>query len=326
MSKPTHPSPKSTSFPLQQVEVDHEHAGQRIDNFLLARLKGVPKSRIYRILRKGEVRVNKKRVKPVYRIQAGDLVRIPPIRMAEEKALPKSDSVQWLESAILYEDKWILVLNKPSGIAVHGGSGLRYGVIEALRALREEAKNYELVHRLDRATSGLLLVAKRRSALRFLHDAMREQRIEKQYLALVRGRMRKQKTVLAPLKKNVLHSGERVVKVDAKGKEAESHFRPQLACDSATLTEVEIVTGRTHQIRVHGSHIQHPLAGDERYGEEAFNRQMKGLGLNRLFLHAHQLSFPHPEDETTVRLEAPLPEVLRQVVDKLQESESCRSF
>ncbi|MBT3473845.1 MAG: 23S rRNA pseudouridine(955/2504/2580) synthase RluC [Gammaproteobacteria bacterium] len=308
------------------VEIDDDQQGQRIDNFLITYLKGVPKSRVYRILRKGEVRVNKKRIKPTYRIQAGDQVRIPPVRVADEKAPPPAKSVAWIEDAILYEDAWLLAINKPSGMAVHGGSGIRYGVIEALRALREEASRYELVHRIDRATSGVLLVAKKRSALRFLHDAIREHRIEKRYLALVKGKMRKSKTVLAPLKKNVLRSGERMVRVDPEGKEAESHFHPQIACESATLAEVEIITGRTHQIRVHGNHIDHPLAGDERYGDPDFNQQMGKLGLKRLFLHAQQLNFPHPNDGTTVRLEAPLPDALTRVLTQLQEQESCRHF
>ncbi len=311
---------------VRLVEIHEDHHGQRIDNFLTAQLKGVPKSHIYRILRKGEVRVNKKRIKPTYRLQSGDQVRIPPLRTAEASAPPKLHTVSWLEQTILYEDELLLVLNKPSGIAVHGGSGIHYGVIEALRALRDEATRYELVHRLDRDTSGLLLVAKRRSALRLLQESMRERRMEKHYLALLQGRMRKSRTVLAPLKRQVLRSGERMVRVDPEGKEAESHFRPQLACSSATLAEVEIVTGRTHQIRVHGSHIGHPLAGDERYGERTFNQQMRQRGLNRLFLHAHRLAFPHPRDETTMRLEAPLPDELSRLLEQLQADESCRSF
>lgn len=317
---------KSALQQVRFVEIDEDQQGQRIDNFLITLLKGVPKSRIYRILRKGEVRVNKKRIKPTYRLQQRDQVRIPPIRLSDEKSAPQRSSVAWLEQAILYEDELILVLNKPAGIAVHGGSGIHYGVIEALRALREEASRYELVHRLDRATSGLLLIAKRRSALRFLHEAMRAQQIEKRYLALVQGKMRKSKQVLAPLKKRVMRSGERMVQVDSEGKSAESHFRPQLACSSATLAEVEIVTGRTHQIRVHGSHINHPLAGDQRYGSDHFNQQMKGLGLKRLFLHAHRLTFPHPRDQTTMRLEAPLPDELQRVVTQIAEGEPCRNF
>ncbi len=315
-----------TSNQVRLVEISNEQEGQRIDNFLITALKGVPRSRIYRILRKGEVRVNKKRVKQTYRLQSGDQVRIPPIRTTEQKPPPKVESVEWLESAIIYEDRHMIAINKPSGIAVHGGSGIQFGVIESFRALREEAGGYELVHRLDRATSGLLLIAKRRGALRALHQSIREQRVTKQYLALLKGRMRKGKHVTAPLQKSVLKSGERLVQVSTKGKEAESHFMPRLSCEHATLAEVEIITGRTHQIRVHGAHIHHPLAGDKRYGDDRFNRQMADMGLRRLFLHAHQIAFPHPKDETTVRLEAPLPEPLQQVLQRLQESESCRQL
>lgn len=311
---------------VTHVEVDSDHQGQRVDNFLITRLKGVPKSRIYRILRKGEVRINKKRVKPTYRLQEGDLVRIPPVRLSEQAATPDRTSTEWIEKTILYEDDQILVLNKPSGIAVHGGSGIRYGVIETLRGWRSEAANYELVHRLDRATSGVLLIAKKRRALRFLHDVIREHGMEKRYLALVSGKMRKTKVVTAPLRKNVLRSGERMVRVDPEGKSAESRFSPKLSCDSSTLVEVEIVTGRTHQIRVHGVHIGHPLAGDDRYGLQEYNQKMGDLGLSRLFLHAHQLTFPHPRDETTMRIEAPLPPQLTEVVDRIRKMESCRTF
>lgn len=311
---------------VRLVTITDDQAGQRIDNFLLTQLKGVPKSRIYRILRKGEVRVNKKRIKPTYRLQTDDQVRIPPVRMAEAAPLPKQSSVQWIEEAILYEDRSLLVLNKPSGIAVHGGSGIQFGVIEALRALREEASRYELVHRLDRATSGILLIAKKRSALRTLHEALRQHKIEKRYLTLLKGRLRKHHQVEAPLLKQVMRSGERMVQVDPEGKPASSHFRPLIACPEATLAEVEIITGRTHQIRVHGSHIDHPLAGDERYGDSDFNRQMGAMGLKRLFLHAYQICFPHPEDETTMRLEAPLPSPLQSIVDQLEEVHSCRHF
>ncbi len=311
---------------VRYLEIDSEKAGQRVDNFLLSQLKGVPKSRIYRILRKGEVRVNKKRVKPTYRLQQGDMLRIPPVRISDGNTPPAKSSVEWIEKAIIYEDDLLLVLNKPSGLAVHGGSGIRYGVIEALRALRTEAVNYELVHRLDRATSGLLLIAKKRRALRFLHDLIREHGMEKRYLALVAGKMRKSKSVLAPLRKNVLRSGERMVRVDPEGKSAESHFRPQLSCRSATLVEVEIITGRTHQIRVHGAHIGHPLAGDDRYGDQEFNRQMGKLGLGRLFLHADQLVFPHPDGGTTMRMEAPLPQELSDLLERLQEDDTCRQF
>ncbi len=316
----------SEQHQVRHLQIDAEQAGQRVDNFLLSQLKGVPKSRIYRILRKGEVRVNKKRVKPTYRLQSGDLLRIPPVRVSAPSEAPEKHRVQWMEEAILYEDEVILVLNKPSGIAVHGGSGIQFGVIEGIRALREHSDHYELVHRIDRATSGLLIIAKKRSALRFLHQVIREQGMEKRYLALVAGKMRKSRTINASLKKSVLRSGERMVTVDPQGKEAESRFLPRLSCPTATLAEVEIVTGRTHQIRVHGTHIDHPLAGDERYGDMEFNQQMKKRGLNRLFLHAYQLAFPHPVDGTTVRLEAPLPNTLVKVVDHLKEEGGCKTL
>ncbi len=311
---------------VSHVEIGSEYQGQRVDNFLISRLKGVPKSRIYRILRKGEVRVNKRRVKPTYRLQEGDLLRIPPLRLSEQAPAPDRGSSGWIEKRVLYEDEQILLLNKPSGIAVHGGSGIRYGVIETLRGWRSEAADYELVHRLDRATSGVLLVAKKRRALRFLHEVIREHGMEKRYLALVSGKMRKSRVVTAPLRKNVLRSGERMVRVDPEGKPAESRFSPRLSCESSTLVEVEIVTGRTHQIRVHGAHIGHPLAGDDRYGLQEYNQKMGELGLGRLFLHAHQLTFPHPRDGTTMRIEAPLPDQLAEVVEKIRQQESCRTF
>lgn len=311
---------------VRHLEIDAEQAGQRVDNFLLSQLKGVPKSRIYRILRKGEVRVNKKRIKPTYRLQSGDLLRIPPVRVSSPSEAPAKHRIQWIEEAILYEDEVMLVLNKPSGIAVHGGSGIQFGVIEGIRALREHSDHYELVHRIDRATSGLLIIAKKRSALRFLHEVIREHKMEKRYLALVAGKMRKSHTVHASLKKSVLRSGERMVTVDPQGKEAESRFLPRQSCPTATLAEVEIITGRTHQIRVHGAHIGYPLAGDERYGDSEFNQQMKNRGLNRLFLHAYQIAFPHPVDSTTVRLEAPLPKALASVVEQLEEEGGCRTL
>ncbi len=314
---------------VHYLEIDEDRVGQRIDNFLLAHLKGVPKTHIYRILRKGEVRVNKKRIKPVYRLQMGDVVRIPPVRTGTSQITqPKAEAVQWVESAILYEDAAVLVLDKPSGVAVHGGSGISFGVIEALRACRPEAKgHYELVHRLDRATSGCLLIAKKRSALRVLHESLREQEFEKRYLALVEGRLRKTKQVLAPLKRIESANGMRTVRVDPDGKPAESIFMPKLACKTSTLCEVEIKTGRTHQIRAHGAHIGHSVAGDDRYGSHEYNRKLESsFGLRRLFLHASELAFLHPVDGTTVRVNAPLPPALQQVVDRLQQQESCREI
>lgn len=304
---------------VQQLEIPAEQAGQRIDNFLMARLKGVPKSHVYRILRKGEVRVNKGRIKADYRLQAGDLLRIPPVRIAErEEIRPGKGQCELLEQRILYEDPGLIALNKPSGMAVHGGSGLSFGVIEALRAARPDAPYLELVHRLDRETSGVLLIAKKRSALRALHEALRTGGMRKRYLALLAGPWRGGKRrVDAALQKNTLRGGERVVRIDVEGKQAASTFIPRRTYSDATLVEVDIETGRTHQIRVHAEHIGHPVAGDEKYGHEAFNRQMRELGLRRLFLHAYRLSFQLPEWDKPMTIEAPLPEELEQVLSRL---------
>jgi 23S rRNA pseudouridine955/2504/2580 synthase len=299
-----------------------DEAGQRIDNFLRTQLKGVPKSMIYRILRKGEVRVNKKRIKPEYKLAAGDEVRIPPVRVAEreEAALsPHLDKVAALNDAIIYEDEHILVLNKPSGTAVHGGSGLSFGVIEGLRALRPEARFLELVHRLDRDTSGVLLVAKKRSALRSLHEQLREKGMQKDYLALVRGHWQSHvKAVRAPLLKNMLQSGERIVRVSQEGKPSETRFKVEERYAFATLVRCSPVTGRTHQIRVHTLHAGHPIAFDDRYGDRDFDRQLGDTGLNRLFLHAAALRFTHPKSGEVMRVEAPMDEQLRHCLKVLR--------
>ncbi|EKP0247627.1 23S rRNA pseudouridine(955/2504/2580) synthase RluC [Aeromonas veronii] len=294
---------------VQLLTIEAEHDGQRIDNFLKTQLKGVPKSLIYRILRKGEVRVNKKRIKPEYKLCAGDEVRVPPVRVAEKNELPSANLgvIQRLESQILFEDDAMIVLNKPSGMAVHGGSGLSFGVIEGLRALRPEARFLELVHRLDRDTSGVLLVAKKRSALRSLHEQLRVKTMRKQYLALVRGKWQAHvKVVNAPLRKNDLQSGERVVRVSADGKPSETRFRIVRQFAEATLVECSPITGRTHQIRVHTLHAGHPIACDDKYGEAAFDEKMRSQGLKRLFLHAWKLSFTHPADGREMQVEAPL--------------------
>ncbi|MGL6124818.1 MAG: 23S rRNA pseudouridine(955/2504/2580) synthase RluC [Shewanella sp.] len=305
---------------VQLLTIEAEHEGQRIDNFLKTQLKGVPKSLIYRILRKGEVRVNKKRIKPEYKLCAGDVIRVPPVRVAEKNELPSANLgvIQRLESQILFEDEAMIVLNKPSGMAVHGGSGLSFGVIEGLRALRPEARFLELVHRLDRDTSGVLLVAKKRSALRSLHEQLRVKTMRKQYLALVRGKWQAHvKVVNAPLRKNDLQSGERVVRVSADGKPSETRFRIARQFAEATLVECSPITGRTHQIRVHTLHAGHPIACDDKYGEAGFDENMRKQGLKRLFLHAWKLTFTHPADGREMQVEAPLAPELDGFLEKL---------
>lgn len=310
----------NTNQGVQFITIDAEQDGQRIDNFLKTQLKGVPKSLIYRILRKGEVRVNKKRIKPEYKLCAGDEIRIPPVRVAEENALPSSklSSVQALAHQILFEDDAIIVLNKPSGLAVHGGSGLSFGVIEGLRALRPESRFLELVHRLDRDTSGLLLVAKKRSALKHLHEQLRVKTMRKQYLALVRGQWQPHvKVVNAPLLKNILQSGERIVRVNSEGKPSETRFQIMQKFANATLVLASPITGRTHQIRVHTAHAGHPIACDDKYGERAFDEQVRTAGLTRLFLHAYRLTFTHPVTGKEMSVEAPLDKDLQAVLDRL---------
>lgn len=311
---------------VQFVTIDGDEAGQRIDNFLLARLKGVPKSMIYRIIRKGEVRVNKGRIKPEYKINAGDSIRIPPVRVSEKEEIavsPKLDKVSALADCILYEDDHLMLINKPSGTAVHGGSGLSFGVIEGLRALRPEARFLELVHRLDRDTSGVLLIAKKRSALRALHEQLRLKQMQKDYLALVRGQWQSHtKVVQAPLFKNILQSGERVVKVSNEGKPSETRFKVEERFEFATLVKASPVTGRTHQIRVHTLHAGHPIAFDDRYGDRDFDAQLVGTKLKRLFLHASSLTFTHPSTGEQMRIEAPMDNQLRHCLQVLRSQKS----
>ena len=303
-----------------QVTVDERGAGQRLDNFLGRILKDVPRSHIFRVIRKGEVRINGKRAKPEARLQANDIVRVPPVRTGE-KAPPRrapSALVESVTGAVVYEDPQLLVIDKPAGVAVHGGSGVSFGVIEALRAARPD-EDLELAHRLDRDTSGLLMVARKPSTLRTLHALLREGKVEKKYLALVKGKWELgQKRIDVPLRTDIRVGGERTVKADASGKDAVSVFRPvQFFGKKASLVEVSLETGRTHQIRVHAAHAGYPLAGDEKYGEEEFNERMKALGLGRMFLHAHQLSFVWPATGVEFTASAPLPPDLAAVIDVL---------
>jgi 23S rRNA pseudouridine955/2504/2580 synthase len=265
------------------------------------------------------VRVNKGRAKPTYRLQAGDQVRIPPVRRAEEipPATPGRRQIRQLGESILYEDEGLLILNKPSGLAVHGGSGVSLGVIEILRASRPEAPFLELAHRLDRDTSGCLIIAKKRSYLRHLHKLLREEGMDKRYVALLKGPWRGgERRVNAALRKNILQSGERVVKVEAEGKSSETLFRPLRQWPAATLVEVRPLTGRTHQIRVHAAHLGQPVAGDDKYGDADFNRAMQAQGLRRLFLHAASLGFISPDGQP-IAVKAPLDPALQQVLDRL---------
>ncbi len=300
------------------VTITEDHLDQRIDNFLITKLKGVPKSMVYRILRKGEVRVNKKRVKPVYKLCIGDIVRVPPVRIAEkEEFVPKNiNKISNLENAILFEDKYLIVINKPSGMAVHGGSGLSYGLIEAMRSIRPEDRNLELVHRLDRDTSGCLLISKKRSVLKGLHEQLREKSMIKNYWALVSGAWNaKTKNVTSALLKNTLKSGERVVRVDEnEGKASHTRFKILEKFEDSTLVQASPVTGRTHQIRVHTQCQGHPIACDDKYGDQEFDTRMRNKGLNRLFLHAHDLTFVHPKTEETMRVEAPIDPCLKKTL------------
>ena len=298
---------------VQLVEITEENCDQRLDNFLISRLKGVPKSRIYRIVRKGEVRVNKGRVDVKYRLVPGDIVRIPPVRVAErsEASYVPQGLQAALEQGILFEDEGFLVVNKPAGFAVHGGSGVSSGIIEGLRLLRPEAHFLELVHRLDKDTSGCLIIAKKRSTLKLLHALFRDNNVHKTYLALLTGKWgRKKLIVTAPLLKNVSKGGERMVMISSAGKEAETLFRRVKLFADSTLVEASPKTGRTHQIRVHALSLGHPIVGDERYGRDDLNRQFKARGYKRMFLHAERLKFQHPVTGEQLTILAPLPQQL----------------
>ena len=305
---------------MRHQDIDAERAGQRLDNYLLGELKGVPRSHVYRLIRSGQVRVNSGRTTPSYRLQEGDRVRVPPVGQ-RPAAVPVAtpDRLDWLAERIIYEDARILVIDKPAGLAVHGGSSISLGLIEALRLLRPTAKDLELAHRLDRGTSGCLLLAKRRSTLRVLHELLREGQIDKRYLTLVKGRWADGNNEIdAPLVTRRV-GGEARVKVDPSGKEARSTFRPlDRFGKTATLLEVSIDTGRTHQIRVHAAHAGHPVAGDERYGDKDFNDYLKSFGLTRMFLHAHSLSFDWPDSGEPFTASTPLPDDLKAVLTALE--------
>ncbi|HEV7716994.1 MAG TPA: RluA family pseudouridine synthase [Steroidobacteraceae bacterium] len=316
------PQQGAATHGVRQVEVDSGTAGVRLDQFLMKLLPSVPRNRIFRIVRKGEVRVNGHRVGPEHRLQERDKVRVPPVRVEEppapgEPARVPSRAQEQMRASIISEDDRLLVLDKPAGVAVHGGSGLSFGVIEALRAMRPK-EELELVHRLDRDTSGCLLVARKRSALRALHELMREGLVDKRYLALLKGHWNLGHTkVNVPLRTDIRVGGERTVKVSPSGKSAISEFRPiQWFGKRATLVEVSLLTGRTHQIRVHSAHSDNAVAGDEKYGDKDFNAEMREYGLDRMFLHAHSVSFDWPQGGA-FSASAPLPPDLAKVIDTL---------
>ena len=298
------------------VTVDDFSVGQRLDNYLIKQLKGVPRSRIYRIIRKGEVRVNKGRKKADYKLKAEDLIRIPPIRTSTEKEIkPSQGLLKTLENSVLYEDKGLLIINKIHGMAVHGGSGISVGIIEALKSQYKEP--IELVHRLDRSTSGCLLLAKKRSVLKSLHEQLVSHQLEKRYTALVKDTWSKKRhTIDAPIYQNSRYSV-----IDSKGKDSLSHFHPiknfELGEFNASLVEVSIETGRTHQIRVHAKFAGHPVAQDDKYGDALFDQFMKKKGLNRLFLHAKTLTFTNPLTNEIQKVSAPLPADLEAFLKKL---------
>jgi 23S rRNA pseudouridine955/2504/2580 synthase len=302
---------------VQHVEISEDNSDQRLDNFLISRLKGVPKSHIYRIVRKGEVRVNKGRVDVKYRLAEGDIVRIPPIRVAErtEESFVTQNLKNALLQGILFEDEGFLVINKPAGFAVHGGSGVSSGIIEGLRLIRPEAHFLELVHRLDKDTSGCLIIAKKRSVLRNLHEIFRNDKVQKTYLALLSGQwFRKQQVITAPLLKNVSKGGERIVVISPSGKAAETLFKRLKIFRNATLVEASPKTGRTHQIRVHAASLSHPIVGDERYGSDEVNKLFKEKGYKRMFLHAQTLKFQHPVSGVLLNISAPLPPQLEKLL------------
>ncbi len=293
------------------LEVGEESAGQRLDNFLVRHLKGVPKSHVYRVVRSGEVRVNSGRVKPEYRLRAGDRLRVPPVRVAERKPLaPKP-----LDLPVVFEDAALIVVDKPSGVAVHGGSGVSYGVIESLRAGRPQAKFLELVHRIDRDTSGLLMIAKKRSALVELHRTLRDGEVDKRYFAVVKGRWAGNAEIRASLHKYVTSQGERRVAVREDGQSAVTRVKALKAREAASLLELQLLTGRTHQIRVHLAHAGHPVLGDDKYGDFDLNKALAKQGVKRLFLHAWNLRLRHPLSGEALAFKSPLPAEMKAFMD-----------
>lgn len=314
----------TTISPVSFITVQRDEDGQRIDNYLITRLKGMPKSHLYRLLRKGEIRVNKKRISPDYRTVEGDQIRLPPMKLdaASVPIKPSQSLITLLKSRILYENDQIMIINKPSGIAVHAGSTIKMGVIEAMKAAYTTIPHLELVHRLDTETSGCLILAKKRRILKELHALLREGAMQKIYYALTKGHWKQEESFVdVPLHKDYREGGKHVVRVNHhEGKEAQTVFKTIKQYDDASLMQATLMTGRTHQIRVHAVHRKHPIAGDDRYGDADFNKAMRSVGLKRLFLHAKSISFTIPSMNERVSVEAPLDDDLQQVLQRLSDS------
>ena len=307
---------------VRQVIINAGQSNRRIDNFMIKELGKVPKSRIYQMLRRGEIRVNGGRIKQDYRLQTGDKVRIPPVHfsVSEKPEPPGHKLLNLVRDSLIFENEEIIILNKPAGLSVHGGSGQIYGIIEILRNLRPADTDLQLVHRLDRETSGCLMIAKNSFSLRWLHECLREGRIKKQYLALLKGHLHNRTVkVTAPIEKNIAKSGERIATISESGKHALTEFTRTKQFDAATLADVKINTGRTHQIRVHAAFIHHPLAGDTKYGDKTFNQDMRQHGLRRLFLHAKTLGIPAwPGKQKDLVMDSELPDDLQSVLTTLE--------
>lgn len=320
-------SVKRKSMSVKFITATSEDTGQRIDNFLMRHYRNVPKTLIYRIIRKGEVRVNKGRVKQTTRIQEGDLIRIPPIKTPEKMDVKiPANQMERIEQSILYEDADLMVINKPSGVAVHGGSGVQFGLVEVVRELRPLAKRVELVHRLDRETSGCILLAKKASVLKALHEQIREDKMVKEYLALLSSHWPKGKRKIdLPLLKNTLQSGERMVVVDPSGKPSISYFKVERHFKDVDLVSVRLKTGRTHQIRVHAQSQGCAIVGDDKYGDKQVNKAFAKLGMKRLALHAQFLTFTHPGkegDEAIMKVEAPLHKDFTGIIEYLSSEDA----
>lgn len=314
-----------TAGKVQYVTIDEDQAGQRIDNFLINHFKTVPKSHIYKMIRKGEVRVNKGRVNAFYKLMRDDSVRLPPAKITQVNKMPKTipeHLLVQLKQRVLYEDDNLMVIDKPAGFAVHGGSTIGYGIIDALKRLYPQVKNLELAHRLDTETSGCLIIAKKKKILRELHELLREGKVNKIYWTLTKGRWKKTELYVdAPLHKHYQHGGKHVVEVRREGKSAQSLFRTLNIFQGASFMEVKLLTGRTHQIRVHAKHVDHPIAGDDRYGDNEFNKLVKGMGLKRMFLHARSIDFILPSTQKKIAVTAPLDQELQSVIGAFKNQE-----